>query len=111
MRDVASVVDSFDAVADVIEREPKLAVGAPGQARASELLNEFRGLAERKFLDAYGEGRGRPLDNGERQIVEAFTIEKAAREIILETGKRPDWVDIRLRSLARRLQRVPELDR
>jgi maltose alpha-D-glucosyltransferase/alpha-amylase len=111
MRDVASVVDSFDAVADVIEREPKLAAGAPGQARASELLNEFRRLAERKFLDAYGEGRGRPLDNGERQIVEAFTIEKAAREIVLETGKRPDWVDIRLRGLARRLQRAPEFDR
>jgi maltose alpha-D-glucosyltransferase/alpha-amylase len=111
MRDVASLVDSFDTVADIIERDRKFAAGAPGQARASELLNEFRRLAERKFLDAYGEGRGRQLDNGERQIIEAFTIEKAAREIVLETGKRPDWVDIRVRGLARRLQRAPEFDR
>jgi maltose alpha-D-glucosyltransferase/alpha-amylase len=108
MRDVAGMVRSFDYAAGIIERERKLAAGAPGHARASELLEEFRRLAESKFLDAYGEGRGRPLDGGERQIIEGFTIEKAAYEIVYETANRPDWVDIPLRGLARCLQREPE---
>jgi maltose alpha-D-glucosyltransferase/alpha-amylase len=111
MRDVASIIESFDTVADVVEHERKPVAGATGQARASELLNEFRRLAERNFLDAYGEGRGRLLDGGERQIVETFAIEKAAREIVSETDRSPDRVDIRLRALARRLQRLPEFDR
>ncbi|MGH6877476.1 MAG: maltose alpha-D-glucosyltransferase [Rhizomicrobium sp.] len=108
MRDVAGMVRSFDYAAGIIERERKLAAGAPGQARASELLKQFRNLAERRFLEAYGEGRGRPLDSGERQIVKAFGIEKAAYEIVYEVNNRPDWVDIPLRGLAECLQRAPE---
>jgi maltose alpha-D-glucosyltransferase/alpha-amylase len=108
MRDVAGMVRSFDYAAGIIERERKLAASAPGQARASELLRQFRMLAERKFLDAYGEGRGRPLDAGERQIIKAFAIEKAAYEIVYEVNNRPDWVDIPLRGLAELLQRGPD---
>ncbi|HEX4078822.1 MAG TPA: maltose alpha-D-glucosyltransferase [Rhizomicrobium sp.] len=108
MRDVAGMVRSFDYATRIIERERKLAASAPGQARASELLKQFRTLAEGKFLDAYGEGRGRPLDSGERQIVKAFAIEKAAYEIVYEVNNRPDWVDIPLRGLAELLQRGPD---
>jgi maltose alpha-D-glucosyltransferase/alpha-amylase len=109
MRDVAGIVRSFDYAAGIMEREPKLAAGAPGQARASELLRQFRILAERKFLDAYGEGRGRALDERERRVIEAFVIEKAAYEIVYETNNRPDWVDIPLRGLAQRLQSPAEM--
>jgi maltose alpha-D-glucosyltransferase/alpha-amylase len=108
MRDVAGMVRSFDYAAGIIERERKLAPGAPGQARAAELLAEFRRLAETHFREAYGEGRGRPLDGAESQVIQAFAIEKAAYEIVYETNNRPDWVDIPLRGLANLLQRGPE---
>ncbi|HEY3777700.1 MAG TPA: maltose alpha-D-glucosyltransferase [Rhizomicrobium sp.] len=104
MRDVAGMIRSFDYAAGIIERERKLAAGAPGQVRAAELLKQFRAEAERRFFDAYGEGRGRPLDSGEREIVTAFAIEKAAYEIVYEVNNRPDWVDIPLRGLAQYLQ-------
>jgi maltose alpha-D-glucosyltransferase/alpha-amylase len=108
MRDVAGMVRSFDYAAGIIERERKLAPGAPGEARASKLLADFRRLAENKFLEAYGEGRGRALDEAERNVVRAFAIEKAAYEIVYETNNRPDWVDIPLRGLANLLGRAPE---
>jgi maltose alpha-D-glucosyltransferase/alpha-amylase len=108
LRDVAGMVRSFDYAAGVIERERKLAAAAPSQARAAELLTEFRKLAENNFLEAYGEGRGRPLDDAERDVIRAFTIEKAAYEIVYETNNRPDWVDIPLRGLANLLKSAPE---
>jgi maltose alpha-D-glucosyltransferase/alpha-amylase len=108
MRDVAGVVRSFDYAAGIIERERKLAAAAPGQARATELLAEFRRLAEGNFLEAYGEGRGHPLDDAEHDVIRAFAIEKAAYEIAYETNNRPDWVEIPLRGLAELLQRTPE---
>ena len=108
MRDVAGMIRSFDYAAGVIERERKLAPGAPGEARAADLLAAFRKQAEAAFLDAYGQGRGRALDDAELDVVRAFAIEKAAYEIVYETNNRPDWVDIPLRGLANLLQRAPE---
>jgi maltose alpha-D-glucosyltransferase/alpha-amylase len=93
----------------MIERERTLAASAPGQLHASELLATFRIQAEEVFLEAYGEGRGRPLDDAERDVIRAFAIEKAAYEIVYETNSRPDWVDIPLRGLANLLQQGAEL--
>jgi maltose alpha-D-glucosyltransferase/alpha-amylase len=109
MRDVAGVVRSFDYAAGMIERERTLAASAPGQLHASELLATFRIQAEEVFLEAYGKGRGRPLDDAERDVIRAFAIEKAAYEIVYETNSRPDWVDIPLRGLANLLQQGAEL--
>jgi maltose alpha-D-glucosyltransferase/alpha-amylase len=109
MRDVAGMVRSFDYAAAIIERDRKLAAGAPGQARAHELLRAFRIIAEERFLEAYSEGRGRALDERERRIIEAFAIEKAAYEIVYESAYRPDWVDIPLRGLAERIARAEEM--
>ncbi|HEX9159408.1 MAG TPA: putative maltokinase [Rhizomicrobium sp.] len=109
MRDVAGMVRSFDYAAALIERERKLAAGAPGQARAAELLHHFRVMAEERFFDAYGHGRGRELDERERRVIEAFTIQKAAYEIVYENTNRPDWVDIPLRGLADRVAHAEEM--
>jgi maltose alpha-D-glucosyltransferase/alpha-amylase len=109
MRDVAGMVRSFDYAAALIERERRLAAGAPGQARAAELLRAFRAIAEERFLDAYGEGRGRALDERELSIIQAFAIQKAAYEIVYESANRPDWVDIPLRGLAERIARAEEM--
>ncbi len=49
MRDVAGILRSFDYAAGIIERERKLAAGAPGHARAAELLKQFRDSAERRI--------------------------------------------------------------
>jgi maltose alpha-D-glucosyltransferase/alpha-amylase len=109
MRDVAGMVRSFDYAASIIERERKLAAGAPGQARAHELLRAFRAIAEKRFLDAYGEGRGRALDERERRVIEAFAIEKAAYEIVYESTNRPDWAGIPLRGLVDRIAHAEEM--
>jgi maltose alpha-D-glucosyltransferase/alpha-amylase len=109
MRDVAGMVRSFDYAAAMIERERRLAAGAPGQARAAELLRQFRTIAEERFLEAYGTGRGRALDERERRIIEAFAIQKAAYEIVYEAANRPDWIDIPLRGLAERIARAEEM--
>jgi maltose alpha-D-glucosyltransferase/alpha-amylase len=109
MRDVAGMARSFDYAAAIIERDRKLAAGAPGQARAAELLRAFRATAEERFLDAYGAGRGRALDERERRIIEAFAIDKAAYEIVYESANRPDWIDIPLRGLAERIARAEEM--
>jgi maltose alpha-D-glucosyltransferase/alpha-amylase len=109
MRDVAGMVRSFDYAASIIERDRRLAAGAPGQARAHELLRAFRTIAEERFLEAYGEGRGRALDDRERRIIEAFAIQKAAYEIVYESVNRPDWVDIPLRGLAERIAHAEEM--
>lgn len=109
MRDVAGMVRSFDYAAAVIARERKLAAGAPGQARAADLLREFRNLAEKRFLDAYGHGRGQALDERERRVIEAFAIQKAAYEIVYESANRPDWIDIPLRGLAERIAHAEEV--
>jgi maltose alpha-D-glucosyltransferase/alpha-amylase len=109
MRDVAGMVRSFDYAAALIERDRKLAAGAPGQARAAELLRAFRDIAEERFLEAYGEGRGRALDEREWRIIQAFAIQKAAYEIVYESANRPDWVDIPLRGLAERIARAEEM--
>jgi maltose alpha-D-glucosyltransferase / alpha-amylase len=109
MRDVAGMIRSFDYAASMIERERKLAAGAPGQVRAHELLRAFRAIAEERFLDAYGEGRGRALDERERRVIEAFAIQKAAYEIVYESANRPDWVDIPLRGLAERIAHAEEM--
>ncbi|HEY3636828.1 MAG TPA: maltose alpha-D-glucosyltransferase [Rhizomicrobium sp.] len=109
MRDVASVLRSFDYAAGVIEREYKFAAAAPGHARASELLTDFRRCAERNFLEAYGEGRNAGLEDAERDAIRAFCIEKAASEIVYETNNRPDWVDLPLDGLAGLFQRGSEI--
>ena len=109
MRDVAGMLRSFDYAAAMIERERRLAAGAPGHARAAELLRQFRVISEERFLEAYGSGRGRALDERERRVIEAFAIQKAAYEIVYESTSRPDWVDIPLRGLADRIARAEEL--
>ena len=107
MRDVAGMIRSFDYAAAITERDRKLASGASGEARAFELLRDFRRLAEDAFLEGYVEGRGEPLTANEKCLIDAFTIEKAAYEIAYEIANRPDWVDVPLRGLASPLERIP----
>jgi maltose alpha-D-glucosyltransferase/alpha-amylase len=107
MRDVAGMIRSFDYAAAITERDRKLASGASGEARAFELLRDFRRLAEDAFLEGYVEGRGEPLTANEKCLIDAFTIEKAAYEIAYEIANRPDWVDIPLRGLDSLLERIP----
>jgi maltose alpha-D-glucosyltransferase/alpha-amylase len=111
MRDVAGMIRSFDYAAAITERDRKLASGAPGEARALELLRDFRRLVEGAFLEGYVEGRGEPLTANEKCLIDAFAIEKAAYEIAYEIANRPDWVDVPLRGLASPLERIPAKSR
>jgi len=107
MRDIAGMIRSFDYAASVAERERNLAPGSPGAQRATQLLNDFRRIAEASFLDGYAEGRGHPLTPAERGLIDAFAIEKAAYEICYEIANRPDWIDVPLNGLASHLATIP----
>ncbi|MFL6689832.1 MAG: maltose alpha-D-glucosyltransferase [Alphaproteobacteria bacterium] len=104
MRDVAGMIRSFDYAAGVVEREGQLSAAGRGHVRAHSLLDQFRHAAEGAFLAGYEEGRGKPLSRKERHLIRAFTIEKAAYEIVYEAANRPDWIDIPLRGLAALLE-------
>lgn len=107
MRDIAGMIRSFDYAASVAERERNLASGSPGAQHATELLTDFRRVAETSFLDGYVEGRGHPLTPAERGLIDAFAIEKAAYEICYEVTNRPDWIDVPLSGLISHLAAIP----
>ena len=106
MRDVAGMLRSFDYAAGIVEREGQLAEAGRAHLRAHSMLAEFRRVAERVSLSGYEEGRGRSLNEPERRLIAAFTIEKAAYEIAYEAANRPAWIDIPLRGLARLVERA-----
>jgi maltose alpha-D-glucosyltransferase/alpha-amylase len=96
LRDVASMLRSFDYVASTVARSSKLAATGQAAERASSLLQQFDETARAAFLSGYGEGRGRQLDAQEIQLISIFALEKAAYEIVYEVRNRPDWIDLPL---------------
>jgi maltose alpha-D-glucosyltransferase/alpha-amylase len=111
MRDVASMIRSFDYAAGIVEREGQLSAAGRAHVRAHSLLLEFRSAANRAFIDGYAEGRGRALNEKEKRLVTAFAIEKAAYEITYEAANRPEWIDIPLSGFSQLIaQCLPEFE-
>jgi maltose alpha-D-glucosyltransferase/alpha-amylase len=101
LRDVAGMLRSFDYVGGAVARNDRLANTGQGTGRASALLQEFGTTARAAFLHGYCEGRGSPLDAKEQRILDIFTLEKAAYEIVYEANNRPDWIDLPLSGFIR----------
>jgi maltose alpha-D-glucosyltransferase/alpha-amylase len=106
LRDVAGILRSFDYAAGIAARDSRIAAGGLGEARASALLHEFRATAEERFLAGYEKGRGEALNEKERQLLAAFTLEKAAYEIAYEAANRPDWIELPLSGFETLIERM-----
>ena len=106
LRDVAGELRSFDYAAAIAARESRIASGGLGEARAAALLDEFRQVAQTRFLRGYEEGRGRRLSACETRVLLVFALEKAAYEISYEAANRPDWIEIPLAGLESLLARL-----
>ena len=85
LRDVAGMLRSIDYVARVAQRESGLAQPGAWEEGAREA-----------FLSTYGSVTG-----SDRQLLDAFEIEKACYEIGYEANNRPDWVWVPLDALER----------
>ena len=94
LRDVAGVLRSFDyAAAMALQGWSDTTEDA--QARAEALLDSFRRLASKTFLDGYREAGGAVDD----RLLDLFLLEKAAYEVAYEAANRPDWIETPLHGL------------
>ena len=96
LRDVASMLRSFDYVGGAIARNERLVNSTQRLERASDLLQKFGEAARAAFLKGYCEGRGAALDTREQRLLDIFALERAACEIVYEANNRPDWIDLPL---------------
>ncbi|MDB5393507.1 MAG: Trehalose synthase [Rhodospirillales bacterium] len=101
MKDIAGLIRSFDYAAAVVERESLLTESGASNARAVDLLDQFRGAARDGLLGGYEEGFGAPLSDQQNSLLDLFLLEKAAYEIAYEAANRPDWLSVPTRGLAK----------
>ncbi|MGG2399908.1 maltose alpha-D-glucosyltransferase [Pseudomonas sp. SH1-B] len=112
-KDVAGMLRSFDYAAAVAQRN---AGGLDGHAQlqqVAQLLARYREQACQVFLDAYRvAAAGLPHEwharEGESAALALFCLEKAAYEIVYESGHRPDWIDVPLQGLVRLARQLIE---
>ncbi|MDH1263510.1 maltose alpha-D-glucosyltransferase [Pseudomonas sp. GD03944] len=104
-KDVAGMLRSFDYAAAVAQRNASGMEGALGAQEAiGEIIQRYRDSARTAFLDAYRlAAAGLPHEwydrDGEGAALDLFWLEKAAYEILYESGHRPDWIDVPLQGL------------
>ncbi|MBB1609095.1 MULTISPECIES: maltose alpha-D-glucosyltransferase [unclassified Pseudomonas] len=105
MKDVAGVLRSFDYAAAMAERSLQSADVSEEAVRVRRAVAQrYRADARDAFLDAYRlaaaglphEWRGR---EGEGAALALFSLEKAAYEVVYESGHRPDWVAVPLQGM------------
>jgi maltose alpha-D-glucosyltransferase/alpha-amylase len=105
LRDIAGLIRSFDYAAAQVARN-RTNAGAEGEARASDLLQRFRIEASTALLAGYAEGAGDTVPPIDKNLLDLFTIEKAAYEIGYEIANRPTWLAVPLHGLAELTRRV-----
>ena len=105
LRDIAGLIRSFDYAAAQVARN-RTNAGAEGEARASDLLQRFRTEASTALLAGYAEDAGDTVPPIDKNLLDLFTIEKAAYEIGYEIANRPTWLAVPLHGLAELTRRV-----
>lgn len=112
-KDVAGMLRSFDYAAAVAQRN---AGGVDGAMDAQQLVQgvvaRYREQACSAFLDAYRlAANGIPHEwqerDGENAVLDLFCLEKAAYEILYESGHRPEWLDVPLLGLVALARQLP----
>jgi maltose alpha-D-glucosyltransferase/alpha-amylase len=95
-RDVAGLLRSFDYAAAFSARGKEGAM-----APDARLLDEYRTISSRAFLDAYRANAPAGSEVGADALLKLFMIEKAAYELCYEAANRPAWLEVPLQGLAR----------
>ncbi|HZX18065.1 MAG TPA: maltose alpha-D-glucosyltransferase [Pseudomonas sp.] len=104
-KDVAGMLRSFDYAAAVAQRNAGgVESTAQSQALVHEISARYRNASRTAFMDAYRlAAGGLPHEwharDGEGAAVDLFCLEKAAYEVVYESGHRPDWIDVPLQGL------------
>ena len=96
-RDVAGMLRSFDYAAELSRIDHEQATGDADEqdaARAQEWATRNVGA----FLDGYREASGAEVD---RDLLTAYTADKAVYEAVYEARNRPGWLSIPLSAVAR----------
>lgn len=89
LRDVAGMLRSFGYVAGTLE------AADPSRHDAADAWAEAACIA---FLDGYAAAGGHPF---ERELLAAFTLDKALYEAVYEARNRPDWLGIPVTAIRR----------
>jgi maltose alpha-D-glucosyltransferase / alpha-amylase len=103
LRDVAGILRSLDyAASTVAERGPR--TGAGTEEAAVQRLAALRDFNTRQFLEAYREHIAGcptwPEDQAFADVLlDMFTVQKAAYEVVYELANRPTWVTVPLTGL------------
>jgi maltose alpha-D-glucosyltransferase/alpha-amylase len=95
-RDVAGLLRSFDYAAAFAARGKEGAT-----APDARLLDEYRTISSRAFLDAYRAYAPAGGEVGGDALLKLFMFEKAAYELCYEAANRPAWLEVPLQGLAR----------
>jgi maltose alpha-D-glucosyltransferase/alpha-amylase len=95
-RDVAGLLRSFDYAAAFSARGKEGAT-----APDARLLDEYRTISSRAFLDAYRANAPAGAEVGADALLKLFMVEKAAYELCYEAANRPAWLEVPLQGLAR----------
>jgi maltose alpha-D-glucosyltransferase / alpha-amylase len=105
LRDLAGVIRSFDYAAAKVARG-RAAAAPEMEARAANLLQRFRNEAASALLAGYAVGAADALPRIDADLLDLFTVEKAAYEIGYEAANRPDWLSVPLTGLAQLADRL-----
>ncbi|TVR83709.1 MAG: maltose alpha-D-glucosyltransferase [Rhodospirillales bacterium] len=107
MRDVAGMIRSFDYAGWSVLLDHALA--SPVTESLEQAVTTWQAMAEGSFITAYRETvAGCPTipgdDDGFRQLLDLFQLEKALYEICYEAANRPDWLKIPVQGVLRLIE-------
>ncbi|HDZ56073.1 MAG TPA: maltose alpha-D-glucosyltransferase [Pseudomonas xinjiangensis] len=113
-KDVTGVLRSID-YAVAMARQNAQSTDSSEQADQSrmEIASAYRDASSRAFLEGYRLAAAEvphvwQQPEGESAALALFSIEKAAYEILYETGHRPTWISVPLTGLAELVQQLEE---
>ncbi|MDO9406355.1 MAG: maltose alpha-D-glucosyltransferase [Polaromonas sp.] len=94
-RDVAGLLRSFDYAAAFAARSDEDHNIAPA------LFSQYLATSTDAFLAAYREAMPEAAAHGAEELLQLFTLQKAAYEVCYEAANRPSWIGVPLQGLAR----------
>src|SRR5690606_19805782 len=111
LRDVAGMLRSFHYAVETSASHARVVEFEQADAVHARFLEEFHQRCTEAMMRSYREHSCEiphrwQSDDAEAALIDLFTLEKAAYEVVYEATNRPDWVPIPLRGLASVLQRI-----
>ena len=99
-RDVAGLLRSFDYAAAFAARSDA------DHNIAAELFTQYLETSNSAFLDAYRQSAPKGVAHAHEELLQLFTLQKAAYEICYEAANRPGWISVPLQGLSRLAEQI-----